>query len=203
MKTSKVLLGILALAGLTATWRCGQDMGGQRSETSRSTASNGGFESTEKWGEHLVLTSACHDCHSPKLMTEKGIDIDFSKALSGHPQGTAAPKVDRNEMESKGLVVTQTLTAWIGPWGVSYAANLTPDSTGIGNWKEGDFITAIRKGKSKGIETNRDLLPPMPWQMYSNMSDDELKAIFAYLKSIKPIQNVVPEPEPPVAASAK
>lgn len=203
MKTSKVLLSILALAGVMVFWQCGQDMGGQRSEPSQAAASNGGFESREKWGEHLVLTSACHDCHSPKVMTEKGMDIDFSKALSGHPQGTPAPKVDRKEMESNGLVVTQTLTAWIGPWGVSYAANLTPDSTGIGNWKESNFITAIRKGKFKGIDTNRDLLPPMPWQMYMNMSDDELKAIFAYLKSIKPIQNVVPDPEPPVAAPAR
>lgn len=207
MKKSKFLLGILSAVGALVLSQCTRDMGGERTEANQSAGQSagqyGGYESREKWGEHLVLTSACHDCHSPKVMTEKGMDIDFSKALSGHPSEEPLFKVDRKQMESSGLIVTQTLTSWAGPWGVSYAANLTPDSTGIGNWKESNFITAIRKGKYKGIESNRDLLPPMPWQMYQNMSDDELKAIFAYLKSIKPIRNVVPQPEPPVGAQAR
>ena len=60
---------------------------------------------------------------------------------------------------------------------------------------------AIRNGKYKGLENSRPLLPPMPWDMYRNFSDDELKAVFAYLKSTKPIRNIVPAPKPPVAAS--
>ncbi|WP_026896731.1 c-type cytochrome [Daejeonella oryzae] len=159
-----------------------------------------GFESKEKLGEHLVLIAGCHDCHTPKKMSANGPELDFSLALSGHPSQMPAPNVDRRDMENKGLVVTQTLTSWVGPWGVSYAANLTPDSTGIGMWKEENFLTAIRKGKFKGLETGRTLLPPMPWQMYQNMTDEELSAIFAYLKSIKPIKNVVPQPNMPVLA---
>ncbi|MHC2993246.1 diheme cytochrome c-553 [Pontibacter sp. HJ8] len=155
-----------------------------------------------KRGEHLVLIGACHDCHSPKKMTEKGMEIDFSRALSGHPSDMPPPDVNRKEMEQKGLAVTQTLTAWVGPWGISYAANLTSDATGIGNWTEKHFFTAIRQGKHKGLENNRMLLPPMPWDMYRNMTDEELRAVFAYLKSTKPIKNVVPAPQPPVTAAA-
>jgi len=160
----------------------------------------GGYASQEELGEHLVLIAGCHDCHTPKKMTAQGPEPDFALALSGHPSKMPAPEVDRKEMESKGLAVTQTLTSWVGPWGVSYAANLTSDATGIGEWEESNFMTAIRKGKHKGTETERTILPPMPWQMISNMTDDELKAVFAYLKSTKPINNIVPEPLPPVTA---
>lgn len=154
-------------------------------------------------GEHLVLIAGCHDCHSPKKMTDKGPEIDYSRALSGHPSQMPPPDVNRADIEKKGLAVTQTLTAWVGPWGISYAANLTPDKTGIGTWQESNFINAIRQGKIKGLPNGRQILPPMPWDMYRNMTDEELKAIFAYLKSIKPIQNVVPAPVPPISAKGK
>ncbi|MBK9331179.1 MAG: hypothetical protein IPM96_01980 [Ignavibacteria bacterium] len=49
------------------------------------------------------------------------------------------------------------------------------------------------------MPSGRTLLPPMPWEMYKHMSDDEIKAIFAYLKSLKPIKNLVPQPVPPVS----
>ncbi len=104
-------------------------------------------------------------------------------------------------MRSKGLAVTGDLTVWVGPWGISYSANLTPDAAGIGNWSENNFIISIREGKYKGIPTARILLPPMPWPVYSKMTDDELKAIFSYLKSIKPINNLVPQIAPPVSAA--
>jgi hypothetical protein len=162
--------------------------------------SYGGYESPEIWGEHLVTISACHDCHSPKKMTPNGPDIDSSRMLSGHPANDPDLAVDRKDLESKGLTATGSLTSWVGPWGISYTANLTSDPTGIGNWDEGRFIYAIRHGKLKGSPGARNLLPPMPWQMYRNMTDDELKAIFAYLKTTKPIRNIVPEPKPPVAA---
>jgi len=157
----------------------------------------GGFESQVKWGEHLVTISACHDCHTPKKMTAMGPVEDMSLALAGHMEGSPIPDVNRKEMQDKGLVVTGDLTTWIGPWGISFTANLTSDSTGIGNWKEDQFILAIREGKYKGIASNRGLLPPMPWPMYKNMTDDELKAIFSYLKTTRPIKNVVPPPVPP------
>ncbi|MDX5419592.1 MAG: diheme cytochrome c-553 [Hymenobacteraceae bacterium] len=153
-----------------------------------------------KQGEHLVLIAGCHDCHTPKKMTEKGPENDMSRALSGHPANMPPPDVDRAEMEKKGLFVSQTLTAWVGPWGISYSSNLTSDKTGIGNWTEKNFFTAIRQGKHKGMENGRMLLPPMPWEMIANMTDEELRAVFAYLKSTKPISNVVPAPQPPVSA---
>jgi hypothetical protein len=160
----------------------------------------GGFESQAKWGEHLVTVSACHDCHTPKKMTDQGPDIDSSLLLSGHPSQLAAPDVNRQDLESKGVIATSDLTSWVGSWGISYTANLTSDATGIGNWKEEQFIYAIREGKMKGLAGSRPMLPPMPWQMYRNMTDDELKAIFAYLKTTKPIHNIVPQPTPPVSA---
>lgn len=156
-----------------------------------------GFESQVKWGEHLVLLGACHDCHTPKKMTAQGPVEDMDRALAGHIAGSPTPDVNRKEMQDKGLVVTGDLTSWVGPWGVSFTANLTSDSTGIGTWKEEQFMLAIREGKFKGLANGRTLLPPMPWVMYKNMTDDELKAVFAYLKSTKPIRNVVPAPLPP------
>ena len=167
-------------------------------KTETATPNYGGYASMEQWGEHLVTICSCNDCHTPKKMTEAGPVIDSSLLLSGHPADMPIPDVDRKEMEKKGYVVTQTLTAWIGPWGVSYTGNLTSDPTGIGNWDENNFFTAIRHGKFKGIESGRSLLPPMPWDMLRNLTDDELKAIFAFLKSTKPIHNVVPAAQPPV-----
>jgi mono/diheme cytochrome c family protein len=159
---------------------------------------NGGFESQVKWGENLVLAGGCNDCHTPKKMGPHGPELDSSLWLSGHPAKMPPPDVNRKEMESKGLAVTQTMTCWVGPWGISYAANLTSDATGIGNWTEENFIRALREGKSKGIESARTLLPPMPWQWFKYLSDDEIKAIFAYLKTTRPVENLVPQPQPPV-----
>lgn len=172
-----------------------------KSVVESSPANNfGGFASKEKWGEHIVTIAACHDCHTPKIMTPAGPDFDSSRLLSGHPTGSASLSVNRAEMEQKGYTVTGDLTEWVGPWGVSYAANLTSDSTGIGTWKESQFIYAIRNGKLKGLPHSRNILPPMPWPVYKHMTNDELKAIYAYLKTTKPIKNVVPAPKPPVTA---
>lgn len=162
-------------------------------------SSNAGYESAAKWGEHLVMIGACGDCHTPKKMGPMGPEEDSTLLLSGHPAKMPPPVVDRASMESKGMVVTQTLTAWVGPWGISYSANLTSDDTGIGTWTEEQFIYALRNGKYKGLPGSRPLLPPMPWPAIRNHTDDELKAIFAYLKSTKPINNMVPPPVPPVS----
>ena len=159
-----------------------------------------GYASLEQWGEHLVTVSGCNDCHTPKKFENGMMMLDSSRLLSGHPSELPPPDVNRSEMEKKGNIVTQTLTAWTGPWGTSFTANLTPDPTGLGNWEESNFFTAIRHGKFKGIESGRSLLPPMPWEMYRNMTDRELKAVFAFLKSIKPVKNVVPSTIPPMSA---
>jgi hypothetical protein len=145
-------------------------------------------------GKYLVTVSACHDCHSPKIMTPNGPELDTTRLLSGHPMNEKlAPVIQTNDW----LMFNGALTAYVGPWGVTYSANLTPDDTGIGNWKYEQFERAIRKGKYKGLETSRPLLPPMPWQMYRNFNDEDLKAIFSYLKSLPPVNNLVPNPVPP------
>ena len=150
-------------------------------------------------GKYIVTAGACHDCHTPLMMGPNGPEPDMSRMLSGHPESikiARGPKLDDPWMAA----ASSTMTAWSGPWGISYTANLTPDqNTGLGNWTEDMFISAIREGKHMG--TSRPILPPMPWQVFRNYTDDDLKAIFAYLKSIPPVTNHVPDPiiaEPPV-----
>lgn len=55
----------------------------------------------------------------------------------------------------------------------------------------------MKEGKSKGLDSGRMLLPPMPWVGYASLTDEELEAIFNYLQSIEPIDNLVPTPLPP------
>jgi hypothetical protein len=160
----------------------------------------GGFSSQVEWGEHLVTIGGCNDCHTPKKMTPQGPVDDSALMLSGHPENMPAPDVDRKQMESKGLVVTATFTSWVGPWGVTYAANLTPDSSGTGNWTEEQFLYALRNMTSKGLKGSRPLLPPMAMMPVKHMTDDELKAIFAYLRTIKPVKNHSVQPTPPALA---
>ena len=167
-------------------------------ETNSKPPEFGGYESNIEWGEHIVTISGCHDCHSPKIMTPHGPEIDSTRLLSGHPADMPDIDVNRKDMEAKGLFLTNDLTSWVGPWGISYTANLTSDASGIGSWQESQFIYAIRNGKYKGLPNGRPLLPPMPWQMFRHMTDEELKAVFAFLQSTMPIKNVVPPPKPPV-----
>jgi len=143
-----------------------------------------------KRGEYIVSVSACHDCHSPKVFTANGPEPDTTKLLSGHPKDELLPELGTTP--PGWALFSPGLTASRGPWGITFAANLTPDETGIGNWTFEQFKTAIRKGKYKGLETSRPLMPPMPWQMYKNFTDDDLKAVFSYLKSLKPVNNLVP-----------
>lgn len=151
-----------------------------------------------KRGEYLVGTVGCDDCHTPKTMTPQGPAPDMTRRLMGHP---VDEPFEADEAKKKMIAETHVaifspgLTAAAGPWGVTYASNLTPDDTGIGVWSEEQFIKALREGKSKGMDGTRPLLPPMPWQNFAKMTDDDLKAIFAYLKSIKPIPNAVPGPK--------
>lgn len=160
----------------------------------------GGFESQIEWGKHLVTIAGCNDCHTPKILTPQGPVDDTTLFLSGHPASMPAPDVDRKQMESKGLVVTATFTSWVGPWGITYSANLTPDETGLGNWTEDQFIYAIKNNISKGIAGSRPLMPPMSLMPVKEMSTDELKAVFAYLKTIKPVSNASVQPTPPALA---
>lgn len=147
-------------------------------------------------GSYLVNAIGCDDCHSPKKITATEFEIIPELRLSGYQSTNASPKADSNVVKQGWLLFGTDLTTAVGPWGQSFAANLTSDATGIGNWKEEQFIKAIREGKFKGLDNTRPLLPPMPWFVYKNLNDDDLKSIFAFLKSTRPVKNVVPAPKP-------
>ncbi len=125
-----------------------------------------------------------------------GPEPDMERRLSGHPAKMPLGNINPEELKSW-MLFNQNLTAFVGPWGVSYAANLTSDESGIGSWTERQFIKSMREGKYKGMDNTRPLLPPMPWPNFSKATDEDLKAIYAFLKSTKPIENVVPAPIAP------
>ena len=153
-----------------------------------------GPKSGVKRGEYLVATTGCNDCHTPWKMGPKGPEPDMTRMLSGHPESLKMPPPPK-PVGPWVASISASFTVFAGPWGISYAPNLTPDpNTGMGIWTEDFFVKAIKSGKHFG--TSRDILPPMPWQSYRNLPDSELKAIFAYLRSIPPIVNHVPDSEP-------
>jgi mono/diheme cytochrome c family protein len=152
-------------------------------------------------GKYLVSVVGCNDCHTPFKLGPKGPEPDMSRFLSGHPEqmGALPPAKAQGAWLWAGAA---TNTAFSGPWGISYAANLTPDqNTGLGIWTEEMFVNALRTGRHMG--TSREILPPMPWPALRNASDEDLKSMFAYLRTIKPIVNHVPDAQvaAPVATS--
>jgi len=152
-------------------------------------------------GQYLATIGQCNDCHSPKNMTPQGPVIDSSNLLSGHPANMQMPPLDSTAFKP-GPWGRMSLdgTAFAGPWGISYTANLTPDSaTGIGSWSEETFVKTLRTGKHLGQPNGRDILPPMPWFNIAAMTDEDLSALYAYLHSLPPISNKVPAPQPPSA----
>jgi mono/diheme cytochrome c family protein len=155
-------------------------------------------------GKYLVtVVGGCEDCHSPKLLGPQGPTIDPTRRLSGHPVADKLPPTPAGAIapDKFGAVTTNDFTAWVGLWGTSYTANLTPDkATGLGSWTEDMFIKTLRTGKHQG--EGRPILPPMPWQNFSQMTDADLKAVWAYLQTLPPIQNPVPDPVPPAGAPA-
>ena len=159
---------------------------------------NAATEALIKEGERLIHVLDCNICHSPKVFTDQGPRVDESRMLSGHPADMALPEIDKNQVgPGKWSMTNDHFTAWVGAWGISYAANITPDATGIGSWTLDHFKKAVREGKAKGLEGSRTLLPPMPWPAYSQLTDHELEAMFTYLQSIPPVSNVVPLPVTP------
>jgi mono/diheme cytochrome c family protein len=150
-------------------------------------------------GNYLVTIASCNDCHSPKIFTPQGPVPDSTRLLSGHPAGAPLMPIDKKVLKPGNWeLISPDRTAFTGPWGISYPANLTPDSvTGIGAWTEDVFIQTIRKGKHLGQEGGRSILPPMPWFYIARCTDEDLKAIFTYLKSLPPVINKVPPPTPP------
>jgi hypothetical protein len=187
MKKMLVLLGITVSATVLLVF-----CNAPAAEEHIAAASTISPDSMVKRGAYLVSMMGCNDCHSPKKMGPQGPYPDPDRLLSGHPAEVPVPKFDTSTTKNW-ILFNQMLTNYVGPWGISYSANISSDATGIGNWTEKQFFKAIREGKYLGLDNTRPLLPPMPWQEYRNASDDDLKAIFAFLKSTKPVKNVVPE----------
>jgi cytochrome c len=148
-------------------------------------------------GAYLVSAMGCNDCHTPFKDGPKGPEPDMSRALTGHPAGLVmppAPALPRGPWTWSGAV---TNTAFAGPWGVSFTANLTPDvETGLGAWTEEMFIATMRTGRRQG--KGRPLLPPMPYPSVGGLNDEDIKSVFAFLRSLPPVRNRVPAPiDPP------
>jgi mono/diheme cytochrome c family protein len=148
-------------------------------------------------GRYLVTAKGCGDCHTPMTMGAQGPEYDLTRTLAGFDARGAVPPMP----PVKGAAEVYVLEpAFAGEWGMSFAANLTPDAeTGIGTWTEQQFLDTLRNGRHQG--RGRQLLPPMPWQVFGQMTDADLKAVFAYLKTITPVKNKVPDPLPPVPLS--
>jgi hypothetical protein len=177
----------LALLGLLATWSlsitgCAGD-----------TAKAGGDPVAR--GRYLVTAGVCSDCHTPWKTGANGPAPDLTRFLSGHPEDLRLVPVAAPQGWS--VLISETNTAFAGPWGISYAANLTPHDTGLGVWTEDMFVRAMKTGKHMG--NGREILPPMPWHFYGQLTDADLRAMFAYLKTIKPVDNAAPQPTPPAS----
>jgi len=164
--------------------------------TASHAESPGAANPAVKRGAYLVRFGGCNDCHTPKVMTPRGPAPDPGRELSGHPASVTLPPPPDLAPDKWMAATNGDLTAWVGPWGVSYAANLTPHRrTGLGDWTVEQFVKTMRTGKHLG--TGREILPPMPWEDLAALNDQDLRAIFAYLRSIRPIENQVPAPLPP------
>jgi hypothetical protein len=146
-------------------------------------------------GAYLVGAMGCNDCHTPWKLGPKGPEPDMSRELSGHPADIVMPPAPKPSGPWTSSSAA-TNTAFAGGWGVSFTANLTPDpETGLGKWTAETFIAALRTGRHEG--KGRPILPPMPWPMIRTLTDEDLRAVFAYLQSLPPIRNRVPAPVDP------
>lgn len=147
-------------------------------------------------GRYMVNVLGCADCHSPKKMGKNGPENDIARYLMGFDASEGLPPVPENVPMGAWILFKGDLTAAVGPWGTSYAGNLTPDETGLGSWSLEQFRKALREAKYKGLDNTRPMMPPMP-RHYAYLKDEDIEAIFMYLKTIEPIENVVPGYQPP------
>lgn len=186
MRKKILLLSSMAAVIATVVISCNS------SNTKTGVAVTVSNDSLVKRGGYLVTIMGCDDCHSPKKMGPGGPEIIAELRLSGYPADRPVAKIDTNVLRNGWVLLGADLTSAVGPWGMSFAANITSDETGIGKWSEANFRKSITEGKWKGLDNSRMLLPPMPWFNLRNIQEEDLKAIFAFLKSTKPVKNVVP-----------
>lgn len=150
-------------------------------------------------GRYIVESMGCVDCHTPHKLGPAGPVPDRSRDLSGHPSDMKLPPAPALPPGPWIASFTGTMTAWSGPWGTSYTANLTPDDeTGLGKWTPEDFVATLKTGRHMG--RGREILPPMPIPAIRNMTEDDMRAIYAYLRTVPAVKNRVPDPLPPADA---
>jgi len=135
----------------------------------RQTASTTPAMTPVERGKYMVTVLGCGDCHTPGSLYGTP---DTTRLLAGSELG------------------------WTGPWGTTYAPNLTPDSTGIGSWSEEEIVTALRKGQDP---EHSPTLPPMPWPDFASLTDEDAHAVAAYLKTVPAVAHHVPDRLPPGA----
>lgn len=189
---TKMLAATLITLAATVTVGCSDSQFSVKASTATEP------QSRVERGKYLVNAVGCSDCHTPLKLGPNGPEPDMTRFLSGHPEQIGplpAPKAQGPWL----VAATLTNTAYAGPWGISYTANLTPDqNTGTGIWTEQMFLSAIKTGRHMGV--SRPILPPMPWQALRNLSNEDLKSIFAYLRTVPPVSNHVPVPGEPAVA---
>lgn len=162
----------LALAGALAVVSCSRTdtTGGVDGDRAATATAAKTPEERIAQGAHLTTIAGCNDCHTPGGLYGAP---DRSRTLAGSELG------------------------WAGPWGTSYATNLTPDvETGLGSWNEEQIVTALRTGQRPD---GTPILPPMPWPEFAHFTDEEAYAIAAYLKSLPPVVHAKPKNLPPGA----
>lgn len=162
----------------------------QAAESPAASAATAPFDAVAH-GKYLTTIMGCNDCHTPMTgMGPEGPIYDESRYLAGHPGDVTLPPPPAI---APPWFLAGTMTAFAGPWGISYAANITPDSlSGIGIWTEDIFIQAMRTGRHMGVA--RPILPPMPWPSVAALTDQDIKAMYAYLRTIPAVSNTVPQP---------
>jgi mono/diheme cytochrome c family protein len=165
-------LVVAALGGGVLAVSCTSTGGGTKEAASPAPAE---WTQEEKIAEgaRLVAFGGCNDCHTPGTLYGAP---DRSRTLAGSELG------------------------WVTPAGTAYASNLTPDpETGIGNWTEEQIATTLRTGHRPD---GTPLMPPMPWPNLASLTDKEMGALTAYLKSLPPVKHPKPATLPPGAKAS-
>jgi hypothetical protein len=186
-RTFLTLISLLALVSVAVVVAASQ----------KKTPATPSREQLLKRGEYMVTIGGCHDCHTPWIIQPDGKPgPDMTRQLSGHPEQFPISQPAQIRSDRWAVATAPMNTAFSGPWGVSFAANLSPDeNTGTGIWTFDMFKNTIRKGRHWGVA--RPLLPPMPWFNYRHMTDEDLLAVYTYIHSLPPIRNQVQQPLPP------
>ncbi len=121
-------------------------------------------------GAYMIELLGCGSCHTNGAFDG---EPDMTRALAGSDTGVAFTNPVGDEYP-----------------GIVYPSNITPDEeTGIGSWSDRQIANAIRSGIGRHGERR---IATMPWQGYARLTDEDVAALVAYLRSIQPIKNKVP-----------